>query len=84
MRAGQAIVEHRRERLAAVAAGLQARSPLATLARGYAIVTDTASGALVQHPQQLAPGAQIAVRVQGGCFAAQVTDRFSPEPPAPA
>ncbi|MFP4061520.1 MAG: exodeoxyribonuclease VII large subunit [Halochromatium sp.] len=73
VRAGQASVERRRERLAAVAAGLQARSPLATLARGYAIVTETASGALVQHPQQLAPGAQIAVRVQGGCFAAQVT-----------
>ncbi|MFP4495973.1 MAG: exodeoxyribonuclease VII large subunit [Halochromatium sp.] len=73
VRAGQASVERRRERLAAVAAGLQARSPLATLARGYAIVTETASGALVQHPQQLAPGVQIAVRVEGGCFAAQVT-----------
>ncbi|MFP4246358.1 MAG: exodeoxyribonuclease VII large subunit [Halochromatium sp.] len=73
VRAGQASVERRRERLAAVAAGLQARSPLATLARGYAIVTETASGALVQHPQQVAPGVQIAVRVQGGCFAAQVT-----------
>ena len=72
-RAGQSAIDRRRERLAAVAAGLQARSPLATLARGYAIVTETASGALVQHPQQLAPGAQIAVRVQGGCFAAQVT-----------
>lgn len=76
-RAGLRAVERRREHLAALAGGLQARSPLATLARGYAIVTD-AEGGLVHRPQQVPAGARIRVRVAEGSFEARVTE------PAPA
>lgn len=76
-RAGLRAVERRREHLAALASGLQARSPLATLARGYALVTD-AEGGLVHRPQQVPAGTRIRVRVAEGSFEARVTE------PAPA
>ncbi|MBK5931249.1 exodeoxyribonuclease VII large subunit [Halochromatium salexigens] len=71
--AGRRAIERRREQLAALAGGLQARSPLATLARGYAIVTDT-EGRLVHRPQQVPPGARIRVQVAEGGFEARVID----------
>lgn len=77
---GLGSIERRRERLAIVAAGLQARSPLATLARGYALVTD-AAGTLVNRPQQVAPGARIRVRVAEGSFQARVTEPASASMP---
>lgn len=67
-------VERRRQRLAALGVGLQARSPLSTLGRGYALVTDTRTGALVRSPEQLAPGVAVSVRVAGGRFRALVMD----------
>jgi exodeoxyribonuclease VII large subunit len=59
--------EQWRERLARAAAGLEARSPLATLARGYAIVSRESDGAIVRHPAEAPPGTVIAARLaQGG------------------
>jgi exodeoxyribonuclease VII large subunit len=43
-------------RLETAARALNAISPLATLARGYAIVTLAASGAIVHDPAQAPPG----------------------------
>ena len=55
---------------------LNAVSPLATLERGYAIVTD--SGAhVVTDASTLAPGAQIEARVARGSVRATVTDVFT-------
>jgi exodeoxyribonuclease VII large subunit len=51
---------------------LHAVSPLATLERGYAIVTDTAAR-VVTDASRLAPGAQIEARVARGSVLATVT-----------
>ncbi len=62
-----------RDRLAvrALAGRLQALSPLATLARGYAVVTDT-RGHLVQRTGDVAVGDPVTIRVTDGTVAAQV------------
>ena len=58
-------------RLAVLEAGLTAVSPLATLARGYAIVR-TADGRLVRTVQQVAAGDQINIQISDGEFEANV------------
>ncbi len=65
-----------RERFERSMRTLNAVSPLATLERGYAIVTD--SGAhVVTDASTLAPGAQIEARVARGSVRATVTDVFT-------
>jgi exodeoxyribonuclease VII large subunit len=66
-------MEQRRARHALMAARLEAISPLATLARGYAIVRQE-DGRIVRRARQVAPGEQLAVRVAEGWFGARVTD----------
>lgn len=53
-------------RLAVAAAGLHAISPLRTLERGYAIVSDTESGAVLRRARDLRPGQSISVRLADG------------------
>ena len=65
-----------RERLERSMRTLQAVSPLATLERGYAIVTDAGSH-VVTDAVVLAPGAQIEARVARGSVRATVTDVFT-------
>lgn len=57
---------------------LNAVSPLATLERGYAIVTDSAAR-VVTNAAMLAPGAQIEARVARGSVRATVTDVLASE-----
>jgi len=57
---------------------LNAVSPLATLERGYAIVTDTGAH-VVTDASTLAPGVQIAARVARGSVRATVTDVLASE-----
>jgi len=72
-----------RERFERSMRTLNAVSPLATLERGYAIVTD--SGAhVVTNASMLAPGAQIEARVARGSIRATVTDVFATDKPAAA
>ena len=59
-------------RLAIAGAGLSAVSPLATLARGFAIVRD-ADGRLIRAVGEARPGATITIQVSDGTFGAQVT-----------
>ena len=67
-----------RERFERSMRTLNAVSPLATLERGYAIVTD--SGAhVVTDATTLAPGAQIEARVARGSVRATVTEVFASE-----
>jgi exodeoxyribonuclease VII large subunit len=61
-----------RERLERSARTLHAVSPLATLDRGYAIVTDENSR-VITDPTGLAPGARITARVARGIVLATVT-----------
>ena len=61
--------------LDAVARGLQAVSPLATLARGYAIVTRVEDGTVVTDAVQSPPGSELAVRLARGRLRVRVTRR---------
>jgi exodeoxyribonuclease VII large subunit len=65
-----------RERFERSMRTLNAVSPLATLERGYAIVTDTASH-VVTDAAVLAPGVQIEARVARGSVRATVTEVFA-------
>ncbi len=57
---------------------LNAVSPLATLARGYAIVTSAADGGIVQDPGQAPPGTEIDARLSRGRLRARVV-KSSPD-----
>ncbi|TDJ45279.1 MAG: exodeoxyribonuclease VII large subunit [Gammaproteobacteria bacterium] len=62
-----------RNRLAVAAAGLQAVSPLKTLERGYSIVTDADSGAVISGSAALHTGQHISGRLAEGGFDAVVS-----------
>jgi exodeoxyribonuclease VII large subunit len=60
-------------RLALAQRALNAVSPLATLARGFAIVTRAASGTLLTDAAAIAPGEEIEARLARGSLRARVT-----------
>ena len=66
------VVDRQRGRLAVAGAALSAVSPLATLARGFAIVRDS-DGRLIRAVAEAQPGAAITIQVSDGTFGAQVT-----------
>lgn len=74
LRSQAEILAHRRERLMRAIAGLEALSPLATLTRGYAILTRLPDGLIVREPGQLASGDRVRARVAGGVFEAVVQE----------
>jgi exodeoxyribonuclease VII large subunit len=61
-----------RGRLQAALQTLHATSPLATLGRGYAIVTRAADGAVLRDPEAAPPGTDIDARLAGGRLRARV------------
>lgn len=72
VRARVRLAETRRERLMRAVAGLEARSPLATLARGYAIVTRLPEGEIIRAPEQTPAGTRIEARLAKGKITAVV------------
>ncbi len=58
--------------LRGIARSLEAVSPLATVARGYAIVTRSTDGALVRSTTQVRPGDALQARVGDGVLDVQV------------
>jgi exodeoxyribonuclease VII large subunit len=70
--AGRAALAAAGGRLAVAAAALQAFSPLETLKRGYAIVSDAGSGAIVRSASELAIGQAVRTRLARGGFEAVV------------
>jgi len=74
----QQAIRHRLERLAGRLAlterGLNGLSPLATLDRGYAIVTRAGDGAAVTSSAAVEPGSDVDIRVARGRIRANVTD----------
>ena len=72
----EAAVRHdlalRRERLGGLAGQLAGVSPLGTLERGYAVVRQRETGAVVRSTQQVTAGETLDVRVADGEFEAQV------------
>jgi exodeoxyribonuclease VII large subunit len=67
-------LERRGARLGAALAGLNTLSPLATLARGYAIVSD-AQGRLLRAASEVAVGDEVQARLGRGRLKARVTGR---------
>jgi exodeoxyribonuclease VII large subunit len=61
--------------LRSAARGLEATSPIATLGRGYAIVTLAGNGAAVRDPAEAPPGTEIEARLALGRLRARVLDR---------
>jgi exodeoxyribonuclease VII large subunit len=61
-----------RSRLAVAAAGLQAFSPLSTLERGYAIIQDSETGAVIRDAAVLQTGQEITGRLARGSFTASI------------
>jgi exodeoxyribonuclease VII large subunit len=72
--AAHALVIQRGNRIALSMRALDAVSPLATLNRGYAILSDAASGALLNHVQAARPGQAIRARLTDGSLLAEVKD----------
>jgi exodeoxyribonuclease VII large subunit len=64
-----------RSRLALQARTLEAVSPLATLHRGYAIVTREADGAVLERSTQVEPGARVRARLAAGELLCRVEER---------
>jgi exodeoxyribonuclease VII large subunit len=62
-------------RLGSAARALEATGPLATLGRGYAIVSLAESGAIVTDAAQADPGSEIEARLARGTLRARVTGR---------
>jgi len=73
-RAMQHQLEQSRLRLANTGQTLHAVSPLATLQRGYALVTEVENGNLVRSVQQLAVGDRIQTRVADGQFVSEIVE----------
>jgi exonuclease VII large subunit len=77
-------VERRRERLSQDAAKLEILSPLAVLARGYAVAFREGARAPLLSASDVRPGERIRVRLHEGELKAVVGDRTSPGKPKPA
>lgn len=70
-------LETRQRHLAELSRALDAVSPLATLARGYAIVTDLKTGQILTAAHRTSPGSQVQARLAEGkliCEVKQVID----------
>jgi exodeoxyribonuclease VII large subunit len=68
-----------RARLSERLASLDAMSPLAVLARGYAIAT-TDAGRAIRSASEVAPGQKVSIRVHKGSFAARVESALADAP----
>jgi exodeoxyribonuclease VII large subunit len=73
LRHGAVSVERLGTRLKLAERALQSVSPLATLTRGYAIVTDTATGRVLMDAASVAPGTIVEARLARGSLRATVT-----------
>ena len=71
---GNNVVDCRRQRLNLAARALDSVSPLATLDRGYAIVTEAATGRIVTSSSDAPAGTGIRARLADGTLEATVTE----------
>ena len=71
--AGRSMVERMTTRLRVTARALDAVSPLATLDRGYAVVTDADTGSVLTDAGKVSAGDRIAARLASGNLEATVT-----------
>lgn len=71
--AGRSRIDHLQQRLKLAGRTLESVSPLATLQRGYAIVTERESGQLLTDASSVAAGTNIRARLADGALEATVT-----------
>jgi exodeoxyribonuclease VII large subunit len=76
-RAARVHLAHQTARLDSAARALQAVSPLATLGRGFAVITRGTDGALVTSAEQLPVGADFDAQLASGSLRAKVIERRS-------
>jgi exodeoxyribonuclease VII large subunit len=74
-RAASHDAERRRSAIAATAGRLNALSPLATLARGYAVARDAADGHMLRSVQDFRAGAPFTLTLRDGDVAARVAEQ---------
>jgi exodeoxyribonuclease VII large subunit len=67
-------MDHRQHAFEKIANRLDAMSPLKTLARGYSVTTDQATGALLTHVDEARAGQAIVTRVADGILKSQITE----------
>jgi len=67
----------RRQRFGGLARSLEAVSPLATLSRGYAVVTDDADGSVLRHASEAVAGERIRARLADGELRCRVEEQLS-------
>jgi exodeoxyribonuclease VII large subunit len=80
-KAQHSYLDRQKLRLATAARMLNTLSPLNTLERGFALVSDAETGQLISKQQQLMPGQRIHTRVARGGFHSIVESLDSPEAP---
>ena len=70
--AAKATLARKRQRLDLTGRALRAVSPLATLERGYAVVTDNATGTLIADASSVTPGTEVRARLARGRLIANI------------
>jgi exodeoxyribonuclease VII large subunit len=70
-------------RMGALAAQLDALSPLRVLARGYAVARRARDGAILRSSRDVAVGERVALSLARGALRAQVVETLEPETPNP-
>ena len=73
-----AVLARHRQKFAALAASLDAMSPLAVLGRGYAVARDE-SGRILKSYRETAPGSRVSVTLGEGGFTAVVDEPYTKE-----
>lgn len=72
-------LERERAAVAAAGAALAALGPVATLERGFAIVTRAADGRIVRDPAEAPPATRLRIRVARGSFGARAAETIVAE-----
>ena len=66
------LIKNRQARLNEKSSQLETLGPLATLKRGYAIVSDETSGKIIRNSDEITEGEKLEIRLSGGALTAQV------------
>ncbi|MEC8644181.1 MAG: exodeoxyribonuclease VII large subunit [Pseudomonadota bacterium] len=66
------LMKNRQASLSERSSQLEALSPLATLKRGYAIVSEEANGKIVRNSEEIAEGEKLRIRLSNGALTAEV------------
>ena len=66
------LIKNRQASLNEKSSQLEALGPLATLKRGYAIVSDETSGKIIRNSDEITEGEKLEIRLSSGALTAEV------------